>query len=1409
MNQDLSTEKYEKFQKLDTDLLKSVASDKAAAMKLPDDGFGDIDQYNEAKALCIKCLTAYAGLKAEDIELLPADKLVALTKKAFIQYPDTSEIPAEIATQKAALIRETLETEKKDADNGMFAESLYASLQKKGDVGDEKKAALDSALAREGYITSILAHTNKYGAMADTKHLSDEQVAQIAIGTNLSVNLPADKLDRSVYKETFDEYTNELAVVIAKAFSIEESQIGNIAALGFDELFKLAGQMKDWLLDAKGYETAKEQLLDRMGKAKLEGNKERTKKTDSFEEDKELYDFFKRPIERVEEPKFKKKWSDEESKLLSLIGELTFTTNVTDENGLAYSADERVRKILSDNAETLAKLMAENNGEMDTMTTLQNGLKKSEQILVGSVGEVLKSIIAKMKEQKGDIKWDAAAVKKCLDDEAMSKFLTEKDKDIENAVLEGSKELQANLDLVTEDALESAEDTIGNLIYDEAYVPKQATDKEKLDEIRDSIYKKNTANGKFMQKLLKDYYRYSTPEEQRFMMSYIIKDLSPVQSSREYDMTRFSRYFTSMVKGAGPVMQKLMQGLPDRVVSPGVAAAVQASKSDLRPISDKYVDQVLERMKNESKGEVQTIKKIRSLGAASIAETFLCEIKDKKGYTKEIVVKIKRPDAKMHIENESKFLVKLANDADKTGVMGKSVTNHINKIYEELDFRNEVKNALIGQAVYNETDSKTKGTVSSVKINKSIPIGEDYIVMDKAEGVTLDRYIVDLKKRFESILDPIKVELNSGKKKAMLTSANIAKINEVKEKLYKELMLAQKQKDHVYELAHKWCYEAYFNKYFHHGDLHSGNIMVSDKSATVLDYGNASKFSGDEITPITKMTAAAGAKNTEIYVNAMVDLLKQEGINVSDAQKEMLKKKFCPIMALGTDKDAGKRIIVSILIAQENGIPVPRAIQNFAICEQRLENSIDEMNAVISEMKNQYLDLNGIAITADIKNDDNPLVEYIRKYRKNLMAKKECQKTDDQICDEVKEEYGLVDEQYYDEKLKSDNKDNDYANNILDVHQKAEEIYDKNKSVFEKIKKNKDRWIKETASLRKLMEDPNTDQKELGVRRDKLMKEISIVYGKGPTDLYELYGYRDMVVMYQNAFVYLDPAAVKEFMDIFTDELDLSLAAAKTGEKYISNKGAFFITQKTIDASRKVFAGVCQQYNSYKNSVSGPAVKQIESVDPDSQDNLVVSKMYNTLQILYADIVAKDKNGNYIYDQPAQRIDRVYQELKGLTLPEIEKKIRTDVQIQNDIRYFKYILDENRYSANKSFTVASMINSAEGKAFKKTYEDYRDVCERYAIEKFFGNGAPDELKKEFKSAKAKLAKDYDTLIRSEIEKHRKYANADTGTPIEDLADILTEEIQKHGGRLITRVGLFFQDQLKPDTPEYKSKYGVV
>ena len=77
----------------------------------------------------------------------------------------------------------------------------------------------------------------------------------------------------------------------------------------------------------------------------------------------------------------------------------------------------------------------------------------------------------------------------------------------------------------------------------------------------------------------------------------IIKDLKPTQVGTRREQG--ASFFASMLKCAGPLMQKLFQGIPEKMLMKQFRPALSIVKSDLRDIPPEYVDkQLLELKKN-------------------------------------------------------------------------------------------------------------------------------------------------------------------------------------------------------------------------------------------------------------------------------------------------------------------------------------------------------------------------------------------------------------------------------------------------------------------------------------------------------------------------------------------------------------------------------------------------------------------------------------------------------------------------------------------------------------------------------------------------------------------------------------------------------------------------------------------
>ncbi len=518
---------------------------------------------------------------------------------------------------------------------------------------------------------------------------------------------------------------------------------------------------------------------------------------------------------------------------------------------------------------------------------------------------------------------------------------------------------------------------------------KEEKERRELQESRLEIFSANSGHGKFLQNLTKEYMKRSPLSTKRLMLACIMKDMKPrmVDKDDPSGSERAGRYFAALIKGAGPMMQKIFQGIPEVAVRKELQPAMQVVKSDLRDIPNSYVETKLAEIAKNTEG-VSSIKKIRALGAASIAQTFLCEFtevdaKDPTKVTKtKKVVKLLRPDAASKFEAEKALISQIAKESDASGVTEAGIQAHMKAVEKELDFKNEAENCRLGQ-VYNVKSGEAR--VRSVAVDKNVAAKKDYMVMELAQGTTVDKYIMELKQlepafmsRFYVGTDPI-----TKRKQFMITPQNYSQLVETRKELMKYLKQAEKRQKHVALLATQWTEEALFGNYFHHGDLHAGNIMVSDDCATVLDYGNASKLRKSQMQQMVRMMAAALFGKVDLFVRDFEKLLSmnrveqtnEQGeivsvdapITVTEEQKNALKKKLESVFKLGGINATGDRIFVALMKAQEVGIKIPAEIQNFSACEQRLENTLTEFNDQISQIKQLIREIDGLPVSNEFK----------------------------------------------------------------------------------------------------------------------------------------------------------------------------------------------------------------------------------------------------------------------------------------------------------------------------------------------------------------------------------------------------------------------------------------------------------
>ena len=455
--------------------------------------------------------------------------------------------------------------------------------------------------------------------------------------------------------------------------------------------------------------------------------------------------------------------------------------------------------------------------------------------------------------------------------------------------------------------------------------------------------------GKFMNEVLARYFIEATPQEGRQMLASLFRNTDANSTS--------GQVVGALFKGAGPLLQKMLQALPIDAFGEDMRDALKDMKSNLQPIPETIVQAHLLDIVNRSNGAIKSIQLVRSLGAASVGQAFLCKVITNDHPTgEECVVKLLRPNVKTIIEIERQRFV----DAAKaTPGMEKTFEGQYARILEELDFTKEKTNINFARNVYEQpvmiyTDGVvrttqrvvTMNTLHSMEVHPLVPPTMDALILKKAPGETYDRYMVNAREKAREILGGINLT-----EQASFTDPGRMRLAEAKLiNLYND---AKRRQDFLLQLTEKWVQEALYGNGFYHGDLHAGNIMTDGDGLTVIDFGNATHLTETERTHVLKMMAAAMYGRENYFEASFKALISAEGRAVYDSKNANgeLTHELHEILNKGTTTDAGRRIFAALMCLQRHGIEIPGPIYNFAQCQMRLGGAVEEMNALMNEIK--------------------------------------------------------------------------------------------------------------------------------------------------------------------------------------------------------------------------------------------------------------------------------------------------------------------------------------------------------------------------------------------------------------------------------------------------------------------------
>lgn len=482
--------------------------------------------------------------------------------------------------------------------------------------------------------------------------------------------------------------------------------------------------------------------------------------------------------------------------------------------------------------------------------------------------------------------------------------------------------------------------------------------------------------GQLIKKVLNSY--FSTDE---------IKDTAMV-NARQTDkrsmigaMIRYSDNNASqaaqlgaMLKGAGPLMHKLLQGLNLPGMDPDLKAALEDMKSNLSPIDPVYVQAQMHKVVNESNGKILNLSIEKPLGAASVGQAFLVKVTPSEGEPYTAVLKIIRPEVKVKTQRE---YAEFMREAEKIPGMKETYAGIYAQYQREFDLKLEAANIKLGQEAYNDNiDMDRVGTMSLVD---NAPVSETSMLIKQAEGTTLDSYICNVKAKIEEL-----------KSKPFKTHSEVLNIKNELLRLYKELKDVNTSLNLT---AKKWFNKALFNKEgFFHGDMHAGNLIVKPRDPdvtdptdpkgktliTIIDYGNASKLDSKQTSGVLKVNIATSfgglyqfnadeeqkpyvEKHTlRVFLEGFKNLLSTEEKEKFKArEKDITERIIKPILFKGSKYEVGIRLNLLIKKLQEEGIAIPGAIANMCQSENRLGNALDDINALMDSIS-ETLDNTGI-----------------------------------------------------------------------------------------------------------------------------------------------------------------------------------------------------------------------------------------------------------------------------------------------------------------------------------------------------------------------------------------------------------------------------------------------------------------
>ena len=440
------------------------------------------------------------------------------------------------------------------------------------------------------------------------------------------------------------------------------------------------------------------------------------------------------------------------------------------------------------------------------------------------------------------------------------------------------------------------------------------------------------------------------------------------------------KFVGAILKGTSPLLQKMMQGLPREIVG-DYADVLADMKSSLAPIPRKIVQAHLMKMIADSKGkgdgkEIESIELVKSLGAASVGEAFLCKFKLKGDILpQELVVKIMRHDAEQRVNSEATIF---AAAAKKIGQgMEKTWEGQFRQYKEEFDFRREAANVDAGHTMYGVYRRGRRPSthplaaiapnVGCMKMSGIVAPQKNVMVAEVASGKPVDKFFKEKIDEIREVTsgvfkhDPatgrIVWENNKPVLKDDIAPMSIIGVHDSLAAIHGDLTNASR---FIMQATKAWMKEAILGSGQFHGDAHSGNLMVDSAHVTFIDFGNlysldANRADGvNERAELLRVILGATFRDKKFVLDGFKNLMSQEGRTTLEANRD----KAEAILDAVLDKSKGEfafniiyRLQAAVVELQKLGLELPPQINCFIQSMVRLSNTVTEMNTIVNQCK--------------------------------------------------------------------------------------------------------------------------------------------------------------------------------------------------------------------------------------------------------------------------------------------------------------------------------------------------------------------------------------------------------------------------------------------------------------------------